>query len=39
VAGKIFISQEATDGRITFIDVDSGEQQTVSGYELNAGID
>ena len=39
VAGKIFVSQEATDGRITFIDVDSGEQQTVSGYELNAGID
>lgn len=39
VAGKIFIAQEATEGRITFIDVGTLEQRTLSGYELNAGID
>ena len=38
VAGKIFVSQSALEGRITFFDVDSGAQRTVSGYELNAGI-
>lgn len=38
VAGKIFVSQQADQGRITFFDVDSGAQRTVSGYELNAGI-
>lgn len=39
VAGKIFVSQEADDGRITFVDVETLTQRTVSGYELNAGID
>ena len=39
VAGKIFVAQEADDGRITFFDVDTLAQRTVSGYELNAGID
>lgn len=39
VAGRVFVSQEATEGRITFFDLDSEERQTVSGYELNAGID
>jgi len=39
VAGKIFVSQESEVGRITFFDVDSGERQTVSGYELNAEIE
>lgn len=38
VAGKIFVSQASPEGRITFFDVDSGAQRTVSGYELNAGI-
>ncbi|TDP75785.1 hypothetical protein [Bradymonas sediminis] len=38
VAGKIFVSQTASEGRITFFDVDTGAQRTVSGYELNAGI-
>lgn len=39
VAGKIFVAQEATEGRITFIDVETLSQRTLSGYELNAGID
>jgi hypothetical protein len=38
VAGKVFVSQASSHGRITFFDVDTGEQRTVSGYELNAGI-
>jgi len=38
VADKVFVSQESEQGRITFVDVDSGETRTVSGYELNAGI-
>lgn len=39
VAGKVFVSQESDEGRITFIDVETSAQRTVSGYELNAGID
>ncbi|MFP4598287.1 MAG: hypothetical protein ACLFVJ_08545 [Persicimonas sp.] len=39
VAGKVFVSQQSEVGRITFFDVDTGAQRTVSGYELNAGID
>jgi hypothetical protein len=39
VAGKVFVSQTSDEGRITFIDVNSSSQRTVSGYELNAGID
>jgi hypothetical protein len=39
VAGKVFVSQTSDEGRITFIDVNSSAQRTVSGYELNAGID
>ncbi len=38
VAGEVFVSQNADEGRITFFDIDSGAQRTVSGYELNAGI-
>jgi hypothetical protein len=38
VGDKIFVSQEAEPGRITFVDVDTGETRTVSGYQLNAGI-
>ena len=38
VAGRVFISQEDATGRITFLDVETNEQRTVSGYELNAGI-
>jgi hypothetical protein len=39
VAGKVFVSQESDVGRITFVDVQDLTQRTVSGYELNAGID
>ena len=39
VAGKVFVAQESEVGRITFFDVDTLGQRTVSGYELNAGID
>lgn len=39
VAGKIFVHQEAPTGRITFFDIETQAQRTVSGYELNAGID
>lgn len=38
VAGQVFVSQEEETGRITFFDVATNEQRTVSGYELNAGI-
>lgn len=39
VAGKVFVSQESDVGRLTFFDVDTQAQRTISGYELNAGID
>jgi len=39
VAGRVFVNQDAEEGRITFIDVETGDQRTVSGYELNARID
>lgn len=39
VADKIFINQRSDEGRITFIDIDTGAKRTISGYELNAGID
>lgn len=38
VAGQMFVSQQQESGRITFFDIDTGDQHTVSGYELNAGI-
>lgn len=38
-AGKIFINQIHPQGRITFVDVESNERQTVTGYQLNAGIE
>ena len=39
VGNKVFVSQEAADGRLTFFDLETNEQRTVSGYELNAVID
>lgn len=39
VAGRVFVSQESDVGRLTFFDVDTQAQRTISGYELNAGID
>lgn len=38
VADKVFISQTSREGRITFVDIDTGAQRTISGFELNAGI-
>jgi hypothetical protein len=37
-AGKVFVNQDAPTGRITFFDIETQAQRTVSGYELNAGI-
>ena len=39
VAGKVFVSQDAAQGRITFLDIETNAQRTISGYELNARID
>jgi DNA-binding beta-propeller fold protein YncE len=36
---RIYISQNHPVGRMTFIDVDSGRANTVTGYELNSQID
>ncbi len=38
VGDQVFVSQMEATGRITFFDVDTQSQRTVSGYELNAGI-
>jgi len=35
---KVAVAQEHHNGRITFIDVDSGETYSVTGYELNGLI-
>lgn len=39
VGDKVFVSQESEDGRITFFDIETNSQRTISGYELNAGIE
>ena len=39
VADQVFVGQDQESGRITFFDVDTGQQRTISGYELNAGIE
>lgn len=38
-ADRIFVNQEHPQGRLTFIEVASDRRQTVTGYQLNAGID
>jgi DNA-binding beta-propeller fold protein YncE len=38
-AGRVYVNQTHPQGRMTFVDVDSGKQQTVTGYQLNARID
>ena len=38
-ARRIFVSQIHEQGRLTFLDVDTDARQTVTGYQLNAGID
>jgi hypothetical protein len=37
-ARKIYISQIHPQGRLSFLDVETGERQTITGYQLNAGI-
>jgi hypothetical protein len=39
VGDRIYVNQESEQGRITFVDVDTGAKQTISGYELNARIE
>lgn len=38
-ARKVFVNQIHPQGRITFVGVDEGRRQTVTGYQLNSGID
>jgi DNA-binding beta-propeller fold protein YncE len=38
-AGKIYISQRHPQGRMTFVDAATEARQTITGYQLNAGID
>ena len=38
-AWRVFVNQLHPQGRITFVDADSLRPQTVTGYQLNAGID
>lgn len=38
-AGRVYISQHHPQGRMTFVDVVGEARQTITGYQLNAGID
>ena len=38
-AQRAFISQRHPQGRMTFVDLGDGSRQTITGYQLNAGID
>ena len=37
--GKVYVDQKHPQGRMTFVDVASDKRQTITGYQLNAGID
>ena len=37
-AGRVFVSQDHVDGRITFIDWETLETSSVTGYELNSTV-
>lgn len=37
-AGQAFVAQEHPEGRVTFIDLESGEDQTVTGFELSSRV-
>lgn len=37
-AGRAFVSQAHPEGRITFIDLDDGSEQTLTGFELNSKV-
>jgi len=36
---RVYINQKHPQGRMTFVDVVDGARQTVTGYQLNSGID
>lgn len=38
-ARRVYITQIHPQGRMTFVSVDTDERQTVTGYQLNSGID
>ncbi len=38
VGDRVFVNQDQSTGRITFFEIRTNEQRTVSGFELNAGI-
>jgi hypothetical protein len=37
-AGKGFVAQQHPEGRVTFIDLESGKEKTVSGFELSGKV-
>jgi hypothetical protein len=37
-ANQAFVAQRHPEGRITFIDLDSGKQHTLTGFELSAQV-
>jgi hypothetical protein len=37
-ANQAFVAQQHPEGRITFIDLDSGEQHTLTGFELSSQV-
>ncbi len=37
-AGQAFVAQEHPEGRVTFIDLESGDDQTVTGFELSSRV-
>lgn len=38
-ANQAFVAQQHPEGRITFIDLDSGKQHTLTGFELSSQVD
>ena len=39
LSGRVYINQQHPQGRVTFVSVARGSQQTVTGYQLNARIE
>jgi hypothetical protein len=37
-AGQAFVAQAHPEGRVTFIDLDSGDEKTVTGFELSSKV-
>jgi hypothetical protein len=37
--GQLYVSQTGAGGRITFVDLATGERHEISAYELNAYIE